>query len=300
MEEVDVKNYSIGALVGRFQVDELHEGHHHVIKQVTENHRKTILFLGTPKFVGTRNNPLDFDSRKRMVHQDYPDTIILSIPDQSSNERWTHELDKRVREVFQHGEVLLYGGRDSFIPHYKNGGGEFQTKELEPLGTFTGTDIRKLISEEVKNSQDFRSGIIYQAHNIYPKVRTTVDVAILDDDGKVLLQKKHDESLFRFIGGFVRTTDSNMLSTAKRVVRSEVGNGEYASYKSLTTMRIEDWRFRDDEDTIMTTLFKCKKMWGAITPGRGISELKWFNIEEIQLKDIMKEHHVLVEYLQNK
>ena len=298
--EVDAKDFSIGVMVARFQVHELHEGHHHVIKQVTDAHKRTVLFLGTPKFVGSRNNPLDFDSRKRMVHQHYPDTIILSIPDQSDNERWAHELDKRTREVYQHGNVLLYGGRDSFIPFYIKGGGEFQTKELEPLGTFTGTDIRKLISEEVKNSQDFRSGIIYQAHNSYPKVRPTVDVVLLDEEGKIMLQKKHDESKFRFIGGFLRNSDNNMLSAAKRVVQSEVGNGEYGDYKLLTTMRISDWRFRDDDDTVMTTLFKCKKLWGPITPGRGISELKWFNIDEIGEKDVMAEHYPLVQYLQNK
>ena len=48
--------YSIGVLVGRFQVHELHEAHHYVIDQVVENHKKVILFLGVPKVVGTKNN----------------------------------------------------------------------------------------------------------------------------------------------------------------------------------------------------------------------------------------------------
>ena len=54
------KYYTIGALVGLFQVHELHEAHHYVINQVVENHKKVILFLGVPKVVGTKNNPLDF------------------------------------------------------------------------------------------------------------------------------------------------------------------------------------------------------------------------------------------------
>lgn len=298
--EANTDNYSIGVMVARFQVDELHEGHHHVIKQVTENHKKTILFLGVPHFIGSRNNPLDFDSRKKMVHQSYPEVIVLALPDQSDNGRWTHELDKRIREVYPHGEVLLYGGRDSFIPFYHKGGGEFQTKELEPLGTFTGTDIRKLISEEVKASQDFRSGVIYQAHNSYPSVRPTVDVAVLDEEGKILLAKKHDESRFRFIGGFVRTSDDNLLQTAKRVVSSEIGSGEYGDYKLLTSMKINDWRFRSEDDTIMTTIFKCKRIYGIIKPGRGIAELKWFNINEISDDEIMPEHLPIVKYFQNK
>ena len=160
MENIRIGDYQIGVVVARFQIHELHEGHHHVIKQVTGNHKKTIIFLGVPRFVGTKKNPLDFDTRKKMVQTHYPDSIILAIQDQSDNNRWAQELDKRIREVYPHGEVLMYGSRDSFIPHYLNGGGKFQTKELEPLGTWAGTDIRKLISEEVKNSKDFRSGVI--------------------------------------------------------------------------------------------------------------------------------------------
>ena len=75
------KTYPIGALVGRFQVHELHEAHKYLINQVVENHKKVILFLGVTKVVGTKNNPLDFDTRKRMIQQHYPDIVILALPD---------------------------------------------------------------------------------------------------------------------------------------------------------------------------------------------------------------------------
>jgi bifunctional NMN adenylyltransferase/nudix hydrolase len=107
----DVKNYSIGVVVARFQVHDLHEGHHHVIKQVVDNHKKTIIFLGVPKFVGTRKNPLDFDTRKRMVQTHYPDSVIMAIPDQSDNKRWATELEKyinMVRYLCTEVEILLY------------------------------------------------------------------------------------------------------------------------------------------------------------------------------------------------
>ena len=298
--EIDIKNYSIGVMVARFQVDELHEGQHYVIKQVTENHKKTVIFLGVPKFVGTQKDPLDFETRKRMILQNYPDITICPLPDQGDDARWTKELDKRIREVHQHGEVLLYGGRDSFIPHYINGGGTFKTKELKSLGTFTGTDIRKLISEEVRSSKDFRSGVIYHTYNAYPRVLPTVDIAIFNEEGHVLLEKKDDEVKFRFVGGFVKPKDDNMLSTAKRVAGLETGNNvNYGDFKLLTTMRIDDWRFRG-EDTIMTTFFRCKKLWGPISPGRGIAELKWFELNKIDLNEVVNEHHPLVEYLKTK
>ncbi len=61
------KEYSIGAVVGRFQVHELHDAHRYIIDQVVNNHKKSIIFLGVPKVVGTKKNPLDFDTRKKMI-----------------------------------------------------------------------------------------------------------------------------------------------------------------------------------------------------------------------------------------
>ena len=195
MIDIDVSKYAIGCMVARFQVHELHEGHHYVIQQVAKNHKKIIIFLGVPEFIGSKKNPLDFDTRKKMVQSQYPNSVIVALPDNRDNQKWAHELDKRIREVYPHGEVLLYGSRDSFIPYYLNNGGKFQTKELEPLGTFAGTDVRKLISEEVKNSVDFRSGVIYHAYNLFPKVIPCVDIAPLSDDlTKILLSKKYEEN----------------------------------------------------------------------------------------------------------
>ena len=194
MENNRIKDYAIGVFVARLQVDELHEGHHYVIKQVTEAHKKVIIFLGVPEFVGFKKNTLDFDTRKKMVQQAYPDVIISQLPDQEENPDWTHELDKRIREIYSHGEPLLYGSRDSFIPHYKNGGGKFDTKELDQLGTFAGTDIRKTISEEVKSTKDFRSGQIYHSYSLPPRVLPTVDIAPLNEDKtKVLLARKYNK-----------------------------------------------------------------------------------------------------------
>jgi bifunctional NMN adenylyltransferase/nudix hydrolase len=115
------KEYSIGAVVGRFQIHELHDAHKYLIDQVVLNHKKSIVFLGVPKVVGTKKNPLDFDTRKKMIQSQYPDTVILALPDIGDDTLWSQELDKRIREVYSIGDVLLYGGRDSFIPYYKKG-----------------------------------------------------------------------------------------------------------------------------------------------------------------------------------
>lgn len=305
-EIIDTTKYSVGCVVARFQIHDLHDGHHYVIKQVVENHKKTIVFLGVPQFIGTKKNPLDFDTRKKMVQTYYPEAVIVALPDQRDNTKWAKELDKRIREVYPHGDVLLYGSRDSFIPYYVNNGGKFATKELEPLGTFAGTDVRQLISEEVKNSVDFRSGVIYHAYNLYPRSIPTVDVApISQDDKKILLAKKYGEDEFRFIGGFVLNTDINLEHSVRRIYLKEAGgNSEIGDITYLTSMQIADWRFRGEEDKIMTTFFTCKYSFGPINPSDDISELKWVELSDITDKWIEKniciEHKPLAKELIKK
>lgn len=292
MMEEDISEYSIGVVVARLQVHELHEGHHHIIKQVVENHKKAIIFLGVPKFTGTRRNPLDFDTRKKMVQTDYPDAVILAIPDQSDNSKWSSELDKRIREIYQHGEVLIYGGRDSFIPHYINGGGRFKTKELKNLGTFAGTNIRKIVSEEVKNSKDFRSGVIYHAYNLFPRIIPTINVIPYNEDrSEILLARKYDDAKWRFIGGFLKTEDSDLEMASRRILTKEAGRSIATDeYKFLSSMTIDDWRFRNEDDKVITTIFTCQYQWGIISPEDDIMEIKWFKISELK-EDIFIEEH---------
>lgn len=175
---METKSYSIGALVGRFQVHELHDAHHYLIKQVVDNQRKVILFLGVSKTPSTKKNPLDFETRKRMIQKHYPEITILALPDFGDDKRWSQEMDKRIREVHPIGDVLMYGGRDSFIPYYKRGGGQFDCKELDQYTFVSGTEVRKMVSEKVQDSPEFRAGVIYQSYNQYPKVHPCVDIAI--------------------------------------------------------------------------------------------------------------------------
>jgi bifunctional NMN adenylyltransferase/nudix hydrolase len=299
------KDYTIGTLVGRFQVHELHEAHHYLIKQVVDNHKKVILFLGVSKVVGTKKNPLDFDTRKKMIQHHYPDIVILALPDFGDDKRWSHELDKRIKEVYPIGDVLLYGGRDSFIPYYKNGGGQFDCKELEQYTFVSGTEVRKMVSSEVKDSQDFRSGMIYQSYNQYPKVHPCVDIAILnEEEDKVLLAKRPFEDGWRFIGGFSKPTDVSYEHTVRRKISEDAGHNLSVNHpRYIGSCQIPDWRYQSEEDKILSILFITKKQFGRIDPSDDVSELKWWDISELENdeKIITKEHKILLDmFLKNK
>jgi bifunctional NMN adenylyltransferase/nudix hydrolase len=285
----------IGVIVGRFQVPTLHQAHQELIQQVIENHKRVIVFLGISPVLVTQQNPLDFITRKEMLLKAFPTITVLALPDMPNDSDWSKELDKRIKEVFPIGDVLLYGGRDSFIKAYT---GQLETTEIEPIANFSGTDIRKEVSQETKSSPDFRAGVIFAAYNQYPKVYPTVDIAILKGD-QLLLGRKSHQSHFRFIGGFIDPTDHNFEQAAAREVMEEtsikIDNLQYVG-----TARIDDWRYRHEVDKIITTLFTAKYVSGEATAQDDIVGLQWFTINEIQETNIVPEHRILWQLLYKK
>jgi bifunctional NMN adenylyltransferase/nudix hydrolase len=290
---METPQYDIGVLVGRFQVNELHEGHIHLIESVMSRHKRIVIFLGVSPALVTRNNPLDFVTRKAMLLERFPTASVLSIPDMPSDSDWSHELDKRIREACPVGSVLLYGGRDNFISYYS---GHFHTADLGQFGSFSGTELRKEVSREVRTTSDFRAGVIFAAYNQYPKVFATVDVAIIRDN-EVLLGRKPNQQKFRFIGGFSDPTDENYESAALREAEEETGL-KLANALYLGSARINDWRYRSEQDKIITLFFKAQYTGGEPTAQDDIAELRWFTIAALTENDLVNEHHVLLHILQ--
>jgi bifunctional NMN adenylyltransferase/nudix hydrolase len=285
----------IGVIVGRFQVPELHVGHVELIQRVVDNHKRVVIFLGVTPVLVTKKNPLDFITRKEMISKVFPNVTILALPDMPNDTDWSKELDKRLREVCPMGDALLYGGRDSFIKYYT---GHFETTELDGIGDFSGTEIRKEVSQAIKASPDFRAGVIFAAYNQYPKVYPTVDVAIMKGD-EVLLGRKPHQTLFRFIGGFVDPTDDSFEQAAQREAQEETGV-EVGNLQYVGTARIDDWRYRHEVDKIITTLFTADYIFGNATAQDDIAELRWFKMKDLKDSDFVEEHRVLWGLLREK
>jgi bifunctional NMN adenylyltransferase/nudix hydrolase len=290
------KKFDIGIVVGRFQVNDLHPGHISLIESVSSRHKRVVLFLGVSPALVTRNNPLDFVTRKEMVLQRFPNLSVLSIPDMASDMDWSRELDHRIREACPVGSVLLYGGRASFISSYH---GIFETADLSQIvSPVSGTDIRKEVSQEVKASSDFRSGVIFAAYNQYPKVYPTVDVAIVDGN-RVLLGRKPHQEKFRFIGGFADPEDACYEDAAKREAAEETGL-EIGEVNYIGSARIDDWRYRSERDKIMTLFFKANYVFGKPEAKDDIAELRWFDRAELTADKLVDEHHELLRLFLNQ
>ena len=283
------KSPALGVIVGRFHVHTLHDGHLDLIERVIAKHYRVLVVLGLAPVKNTIKNPLDFEARKQMILERFPSVTVLYQKDVASDAVWSKGLDELVSDMITEQGAVLYGSRDSFIEHYL---GRFPTEILESVTFTSGTEVRKMISNYPRTSPDFRAGVIWSAFNRFPTSFQCVDIAIVDDE-RILLGKKKHEDGYRFVGGFVSPTDDSLEDAAQRECTEEVKGITFSSpFTYIGSFRIDDWRYRNENDKIMTALFMVNFKGGVPEAADDIEEVRWFNISD-DIK-MMPNHEVLL------
>lgn len=268
-----------GVIIARFQSPYLHEGHKALITSVQERHNQVVIVLGVSPVRGSRRNPLDFPTRERMIKKEFPDVVVLPLSDHPLDTRWSQQLDTLLASAFPGGQFVLYGSRDSFKTYYSGG---HETVELPETGGHNSTLIREKISDKVLDSQEFRTGIIYAYANTYLKVFPTVDVALFRNNRtELLLGRKDIDNKWRVPGGFCDPTDASYEEAAARELREECGALEISALQYMASFRMDDWRYRREEDKIITTLFAADFLAGTPIGSDDIAEVAWFTLAEV-------------------
>lgn len=298
----------VGVVVGRFQVHRLHAAHQSLIQSVADTHKQVIVVLGVSRTRVTTTNPLDFESRKRLILDSFPDhkITVLYIPDEQSDDVWSRRFDALIENATSPAQaVTLFGGRDSFVSRYR---GRYATQVLEPQVYVSGTELRKGISREVRGSEDFRAGVIWAAANGWPVVHPAVDVAVyryasvqLSEQAPPaqrdwLLVRKETEGGWRLPGGFAQPSDVSWEAAACRELLEETGV-EVSEPRYAGSHRVDDWRYRHEENKIVTTLFVAMHKFGGPQPADDVAEARWFpeaNLLGGNAGFVMAEHMPLV------
>lgn len=291
----DENKNSVGVIVGRFQTDNLTRGHIDLIQSVFQKHLKTIIVIGLSQIRCTKSNPLDFESRRIMLVEKFPNIVVKYLNDNPDDHVWSNNLDKIIQDCIPpSAPVFLYGSRDSFIKYYD---GKFQTVELIPETISSATNRRTSIGFLTGNSEEFRRGVIYATQMRYPTAFCAVDAIIYNETGMILLGKKNiDGGKYRTIGGFcdpIIGTTNFLEENIIREIHEECGQIEISPPAYISSQLVDDWRYRHEEDKIFSVLFSTKYLFGGPQPGDDIDELKWFHEDDLRknYKELVIETH---------
>lgn len=283
----------VGVIIARFQVPELHEGHKELIEAIMSVHKKVIILLGTAPVRVTRRNPLDYITRELMLKEHFPTLSIHPIKDRPNDKDWSEAIDELIDATVGGTSVVLYGSRDSFIPHYS---GKHTTIELPDTQQLSGTEIRAKCSKEIRSEEAFRRGVIYAAYQKYPSLYQTVDIVIWrhlkDEPLQILLGRKKNDlpNKWRFIGGFVDIKDESLERAAQREASEETNMMAIHPPQYAFSHRVDDWRYRKEQDGIMTAVFFAKYFYGATIAGDDLNEIAWFEVDKINEDKLVPDH----------
>ena len=286
----------VGVVIGRFQVHELHAGHRLLLNEAAK-HGKMLAFIGVSKRLVTRDDPLDYPSRERMIREAYPKASMAPLYDQPTDEGWTRILDQTINAMFPTDGATLYGGRDSFKPHYK---GTRMVIEIDEIPVLSGTEVREQVGNIIQNSRDWRAGAVYAAFNQYPRLNPCVDIAIIRKNeygvAEVLLGlREHEMGKHRFPGGHIDTTDACAEDAAKREALEETGL-EINNLRYVCQRKVDSW-INTKNYIIYTTLFVADYTFGAAQAGDDLDKTKWVPVHLLESTPMVRDHVQLVKEL---
>lgn len=291
-----INNATVAVVVARFQVPYLTEAHRELIQTALNKHPKVLIFLGLSSVRGSINDPLDFQPRKQMIleefpHTQYPNLHVAYIKDMRNDEDWSKQLDGLIRDqLAPNDKVVMYGSRDSFIPHYK---GSFTTVELEQTRDVSGSELRAQVSQAPQSDRMFRIGAIWATYQRFPTVYSTVDVIVFNPtDRKILLGRKPNEKFYRMVGGFTDPKDNSFEDAAFRELFEETClTVQTLGY--VGSQKVDDWRYRSNpSEKIITHLYVGTYSHGCAKASDDIAEVRWFNYDGFDPKVNMVEEHM--------
>lgn len=274
------KALRLGVVVGRFQVPVLHAGHEHLLTYTHTRNDDMLVVIGSHRGFPTIRNPLPFSLRESLVREKFPQATVIELLDHNNDETWSAALDHVIQEHFPHHMVTLYGSRDSFIPHYT---GAFVTQLIPTCTAQSGTEVRHTLTRDCTHTPDFRRGVMYRELTRNPLPYPAVDIALVREDTKeVLLGQKHtDGDKWRFIGGFFDPeVDTSHEAAACRELKEETGGLDAGELTYLGSTVIDDWRYRDTPDCIITTFFRARYTGGVPQATDDIARLAWVRLED--------------------
>lgn len=114
-----MKPYDVGLICGRFQT--FHKGHESLVETAEKLCDRVLILIGSAQECGTERNPLNINTRSKMlktIYGDCPEIMIYGLADMTDENdirpEWGKYLLNNVdRYIFKAPELMIYGNDES-------------------------------------------------------------------------------------------------------------------------------------------------------------------------------------------
>lgn len=171
------KPYDVGVICGRFQT--FHIGHESLVDTALKLCDRVLILVGSSQECGTERNPLNIDTRIRMLRVIYGDdgSIIIKGISDLTNENdirpeWgRYLLDNIDRYIYKTPELMIYGNDESRSRWFDPEDIKDVTEIIVSRGKIpiSATQVRALMVAD--NRREWQKWVNPKLHKMYDEIR---------------------------------------------------------------------------------------------------------------------------------
>lgn len=171
------KPYDVGVICGRFQT--FHIGHESLVDTALKLCDRVLILVGSSQECGTERNPLNIDTRIRMLRAIYGDdgSIIIKGISDLTNENdirpeWgRYLLDNIDRYIYKTPELMIYGNDESRSRWFDPEDIKDVTEIIVSRGKIpiSATQVRALMVAD--NRREWQKWVNPNLHKMYDEIR---------------------------------------------------------------------------------------------------------------------------------
>lgn len=172
------KPYDVGLICGRFQT--FHKGHEKLVETGLLLCDRVLILIGSSQECGTERNPLNINTRTKMLKEIYGDSsnvMIYGLADMTNEDdicpEWgRYLLDNVHRYIYKNPEIMIYGNDESrsgwFAKEDLKNTTELIINRAElPI---SATMLRKLMVEDKR--EEWMKLVNPKLHKMYDEIRS--------------------------------------------------------------------------------------------------------------------------------